>query len=159
MSACYFRSVLGLWSSCVLCIFVFFIKQKSTKQNQPNPQPLCLDGCRCFKTPATSVHGKTRNPMCNENPATHLYRKPRNPPVQKNPQPTYTDSPILRHLDLEYKTYIGEQNPLFDWKLMPTIKELAGEALESFVDKSQNELLKKRENSLMARFEEWEYRP
>ena len=59
-------------------------------------------------------------------------------------------------MDFEFKAYFNEQDVVFDWKAMPTVRELAGEALESFVDESQKDLTEKRSKALKAAYEEWE---
>ena len=59
-------------------------------------------------------------------------------------------------MDFEFKAYFNEQDVAFDWKAMLTVRELAGEALESFVDESQKDLTEKRSKALKAAYEEWE---
>ena len=63
---------------------------------------------------------------------------------------------MSRALDGEFRAVLTEMDPNFDWRLMPSVKELSGESMETFVDQAQQNLAEKKKKREQAAFDEFE---
>ena len=62
-------------------------------------------------------------------------------------------------MDMELKGYILAKDPNFNWKKMPTVRELAGEAVETMVAEAQSSLDDAKKKSDMEGFEFFNFGP